>query len=363
MSVTVSRPAGPRSTGLAAILGAVLALAVAACSTSSGPSGSPGAEPTAAGPSAAPESTLTVYSGRSEELVGDLFAQFEEASGIDVQVRYGDTAELAATILEEGDNSPADVFFGQDAGALGALQAAGRLAPLPQATLDRVDAAYRSTEGVWVGTSGRARVLAYNTDRVQEADLPTSVFDLTDPAWKGRIGWVPTNGSFQSFITAMRQLAGEERTREWLEGMLANEPRVYEGNGAAVEAVASGEVDAALVNHYYILEAQEEAGESLPLANHFFANGDPGSLVNVAGAGIVQGADHPNAALAFVDYLLSEAGQQYFAEAEWEYPLAAGVEPDARLIPLDEIPRPEIDLADLADLEGTLRLLQEVGVI
>ena len=352
MSVSRPRPAGLRLAGALA----ALAIALAACSESSGGSPSTSASGAAGSP-------LTVYSGRSEELVGDLFARFEEASGIDVEVRYGDTAELAATILEEGDNSPADVFFGQDAGALGALQAAGRLAPLPQATLDRVDPAYRSTEGVWVGTSGRARVLAYNTDRLTEADLPASVFDLTDPAWKGRIGWVPTNGSFQSFVTAMRQLAGEERTREWLAGMLANEPRMYEGNGAAVEAVASGEVDAALVNHYYILEAQEEAGEALPLANHFFADGDPGSLVNVAGAGIVQGAEHPEAALTFVDYLLSEPGQQYFAEAEWEYPLAAGVAPDERLIPLDRIPRPDIDLADLADLEGTLRLLQEVGVI
>jgi iron(III) transport system substrate-binding protein len=174
---------------------------------------------------------------------------------------------------------------------------------------------------------------------------------------------VPTNGSFQSFVSAMRELLGEQETRDWLTGMQANEPKVFDGNGAAVEAVASGDVDAALVNHYYILEAQEEAGTDLPLANHFFESGDPGSLVNVAGVGILQTASHPVAAQTFVDYLLSEEGQTYFASAEWEYPLAAGVAADDRLIPLEDIPRPDIDLADLADLEGTLRMLQEVGII
>ncbi|MDP9409067.1 MAG: extracellular solute-binding protein, partial [Actinomycetota bacterium] len=140
------------------------------------------------------EGSLVVYSGRSEELVGPVFEQFEERSGVDVQVRYGETAELAATILEEGENSPADLFFAQDPGALGALDDEGRLTELPDEVLDAVPARFRADDGDWVGTSGRARVVAYNTEELSAGDLPDSIFDFTDPRWEGRIGWAPTNG-------------------------------------------------------------------------------------------------------------------------------------------------------------------------
>jgi iron(III) transport system substrate-binding protein len=195
------------------------------------------------------EDALVVYSGRSEELVGPVFDQFEERSGIDVQVRYGDTAELAATILEEGENSPADLFFAQDPGALGALQDEGRFQSLPQDSLDRVPERFRSPDGVWIGTSGRARVVAYNTEELNEGDLPYSIFDFTDPRWEGSIGWAPTNGSFQAFVTALRVLEGEDRARAWLEGIQANDPFEYPDNLTAVEGVASGEVQVAFVNH------------------------------------------------------------------------------------------------------------------
>ena len=166
--------------------------------------------------------SLTVYSGRAEELVGPLFAQFESDTGIDLRVRYGGTSALAAAILEEGDRSPADVFFAQDAGALGALEAAGAFRVLPSDLLERVDARVRSTSGAWVGVSGRARVLVYSTERVSEAEPPASIFDLTQPVWRGRVGWAPTNGSFQSFVTAMRVIHGDDTTEQWLRAMLAN---------------------------------------------------------------------------------------------------------------------------------------------
>ena len=176
---------------------------------------------------------VTVYSGRNENLIGPILTQFQEASGITVNARYGSTSEIAATILEEGANSPADVFLSQDAGALGAVQAEDLFVELPETTLSLVDSRYNSEEGLWVGLTARARVLAYNTDELTEADLPSSVKDLTDPSWNGRIGWAPTNASFQSFITAYRVLEGEDAAKEWLEAMAANGTVTFDGNDAS----------------------------------------------------------------------------------------------------------------------------------
>jgi iron(III) transport system substrate-binding protein len=312
---------------------------------------------------ATPEPTLVVYSGRSEELVGPILASFEAASGIDLEVRYGDTAELAATILEEGDASPADLFFAQDAGALGALAAESRLRTLPDDLLAAVPDRFRAVDGAWLGVTGRARVLAYDTRKLTREELPASVLDLADPSWKGRVGWVPTNASFQSFVTALRRIVGEERAREWLVRMQANEPIAYEKNGQALEGVRAGEVDVALINHYYLFEAEAESGEDYPVADHFFSGGDAGALVNVAGVGILATADHPEAARRLAAFLLGEEAQAYFATTTYEYPLASGIVPDLRLPPLAELEAPDLDLADLADLEGTLRLLQEVGIL
>jgi len=305
---------------------------------------------------------LTVYSGRSEELIAELVTLFEEQTGIQTQVRYGDSAELAGTVLEERGNSPADVFFAQDAGALGALAKAERLEPLPEELLSRVDPRFRSEKGEWVGVSGRARVLVYNSEALTEAELPRSTMDLTDPKWKGQIGWAPTNGSFQAFVTAMRVSAGEDAAREWLRGVQANQPKIYEGNTAIVDAVAAGEVQIGLVNHYYLHNLEKERGE-LAAENYFFPSQDPGNLVNVAGAGILESADNPASAQQFVRFLLSQEAQTYFADETSEYPLVAGVEPGPGLKPLGEIAMPAVDLTDLDSLEQTLTLLQELGII
>jgi iron(III) transport system substrate-binding protein len=305
---------------------------------------------------------LTVYSGRSEELVGPIIAQFEDETGIEVAVSYGDTAEKAAQILDEGPNSPADVFFGQDAGALGALSAAGILSPLPSETLDVVDPAYRSAEGDWVGVSGRSRVAVYNTDLLSEDDLPDAIAEFADPEWSGRVGWAPTNGSFQAFVTALRVLEGDDAAADWLTAMADNDTQSYEGNGAIVDAVASGEIEVGLVNHYYLYPRLAEQPD-LPAANKFFGDGDPGALVNVAGAGILGTAGNPEAAAEFVDYLLSEAGQTYFAVETWEFPLAAGVSAPDELPALESLTPPTIDLSNLEDLQGTLELIQQAGIL
>ena len=308
------------------------------------------------------EDKLTVYSGREEEYVGPLFEAFEEESGIELDVRYGETAELAATLIEEGDNSPADVFFAQDAGALGALEKEGLFVALPQSALDRVEARYRSPEGVWVGTSGRARVVGYNTDKLSEADLPPSILDFTDPKWKGKIGWAPTNGSFQAFVTAMRLTEGEEATEEWLRGIVANDPVVFEDNEAIRDAIASGEVDVGFLNHYYIAEAIAEEGPEYPVRGYHPA-GDVGSLINVAGIGIVEGTDNSAGAEEFTEFVLGDEQQRYFAEEVKEYPLVAAIPADPEVTPLAEIEQPDVQLGDLDDLEGTLDLLQRAGAL
>jgi iron(III) transport system substrate-binding protein len=334
----------------------VVSLVAAACG---GAGGADGPTPTAASPGG----SLTVYAGRSEELVGPLIERFESETGIDVRVQYAGTTDLAATILEEGDASPADVFFAQDAGALGAVAAEGRLATLDPATLGRVDARFASDDGHWVGISGRARVVVYDTRTLEEADLPTGIDAFTDPAWKGRIGWAPTNASLQAFVTAYRILRGDDAARAWLEGIQANDPKVYDGNDAVLAAVAAGEVEVGFVNHYYLMRQLAEQGEEYPVRNHFLDGADPGSLINVAGAGILATAENPGAARSFIEFLLADESQAYFATETHEYPLVDGVDANPALPPLAEIDSPDIDLSDLADLEGTLRIMQEAGVL
>jgi iron(III) transport system substrate-binding protein len=304
---------------------------------------------------------LTIYSGRSESLVGPVIGSFTEATGIDVEVKYADTAELAALLLEEGDRSPADVYFAQDAGALGAVADAGLLAALPPEALAAVPAGFRDVDGEWVGVSGRARTAAYTT--TEELELPDSILDFTDPAWTGRIGWAPANGSFQAFVTALRVIEGEDVARDWLEGILANDPVAYPSNTAAVEGVAAGEVDVAFVNHYYLLRLLAEHGDDYPVAQRFFGGGDPGSLVNVAGVGQVASTDQPDGSLAFIEYLLSDDAQTYFSDSTYEFPLVEGVEADPRLPAIGSIEAPDVDLSALADLQGTVELLREVGAI
>lgn len=358
-TLTLTPPVWARWT--AALL--AIAIVIAACQPITS---NPTPTTTDAGNTAATAATnqLTIYSGRNENLVGPLIEQFKEQSGIAVQVRYGDTAEMAATILEEGENSPADLFFAQDAGALGALAQEKRFIELPTTITEQVEPRFRSPEKLWVGVSGRARVLVYNTDELTEANLPTSVFDLTNEAWRGRVGWAPSNGSFQSFITAMREVAGEEAAQAWLAGMIANETQIYPNNNAIVTAVGAGEITVGLVNHYYLYQFLQEQGAGFPARNHHFPAGDVGAMINVAGVGILQSGANQAAAQQFVEFLLSTAAQQYFATETNEYPLtSAEIAINPMLKPLNEIVTPEIELSNLSDLQGTLALLQDVGAL
>ncbi len=304
-----------------------------------------------------------IYAGRQKNLVGDLIEQFSKDTGVEVSVRYGNTAQLAATILEEGDRSPADVYFSQDGGALGALAKRGMLAKLPEATLTKVPTAYRAKDGSWVGTSGRARVIVYDPKQVPEADVPDSVFELTDPKWKGKVGIAPSNASFESFVTAIRVLKGDQAAKDWLAGMKANDVQTFDNNILILNAAEDGVVKLGLINHYYWFEQVAEEGiDKVPARLKFLPGSDPGALVNVAGLAILKSADKTADAQRFVDYLLSEKGQTYFAEHTKEYPLIEGVQPVDGLRPLAELEHPDIDLADLDTLEETLTMIEDAGL-
>ncbi|SCL29202.1 iron(III) transport system substrate-binding protein [Micromonospora rhizosphaerae] len=308
---------------------------------------------------------LTIYSGRSEALVKPVLEKFEKASGINVDVRYGTTAQMAAQLVEEGERSPADAFFAQDAGALGAVSKAGMFAALPAEQLDRVPAAYRDAEGRWVGVSGRSRVLAYNGDQVSRAQLPQSVFELTRPEWKGKIGVAPTNGSFQAFVTALRVQHGDAKAREFLTGLQANQPQIRESNVQIVSDIDAGTIAVGLVNHYYVYELAKERGgstDTLKAKLHFFPNGDTGGLVNAAGVGLLKRAGEDPDARALVDYLLGTEAQTYFAAQTFEYPLAAGVPAAPGLPQLAKLDAPKIDLNDLDTLDVTVAMIKEAGL-
>lgn len=304
---------------------------------------------------------LTIYSGRGSNLVDPLLEDIEEDLDVTVDVRYGETSQLAATILEEGQQSPADLFYAQDAGALGALQREDRLRTLPDELLEQVDPAFRSPEGRWIGISGRARVLNYNVNRVEEDELPEDLWELTESRWEGEVGWAPENGSFQSFITAMRTVHGEERTREWIEAMMDNGVRSYSANTPIVDALGRGEISIGLVNNYYLHRFRADDPD-FPVRAHFLSD-SVGSLINVAGVGVLDSASNPELAHEVIREMLTEERQRYFAEETFEYPLAGDVDPVADQPPLSAIDQPEIDLSDLEDLEGTLELLRETGAL
>jgi len=311
-----------------------------------------------AGCAPAQDETLVVYVGRAETLIQPLIDQYISESGVEVEVRYAGSAELAAQILEEGNNTPADVFFAQDAGALGAVSKAGLLQVLDQNLLDLVDPNYRAYDGSWIGVSGRVRVLNYNPERVTE--LPASVLDLALPEWEGRVGIAPTNASFQAFVTALRLVEGEEVALSWLQAMKTNGV-VFEKNSAILEAVETGQVDVGLINHYYWYARANEVGlDQMTSKIAAFEAQDVGNLRNVAGVGIL--SEDPKAK-AFVEFLLSETAQQYFVTETSEYPLIQGVEPLPGLTPLEQIPAPDFDLNDLDALEQTLELIRSAGLI
>ena len=307
---------------------------------------------------------LTLYSGRGETLVAPIIEAFTAETGIEVNVRYGGTAELAILLQEEGDRSPADVFWAQDAAALGAV--AGMFMPLPDETLEKVPAAYRDTEGRWIATSGRGRVLAYSTERLAEDEMPATMAELTDPKYSGRIALAPTNGSFLAHVTALRVVEGDEAALEWLQGIAANEPVMVSNNTAMIQAIGDGEADLGVTNNYYLVRFQAAAPDFPVSQTLFSTEGDIGNLLLVAGMGVLSTSDQSDEAVAFIDFLLSDSSQAFFGGDVAEFPVTGAEVPERTdEISLDEVIRmaPEVDLNTIGDLEGTLELVREAGLL
>ncbi len=306
--------------------------------------------------------SVTVYSGRTENLIQPILDQFTEETGIAVEVRYGGSTDLALLIDEEGDRTPADVFISQSPGAIGFLAGKGHLQPIAGDTLDLVDAQFRNAAGLWVGMSGRVRVIVYNKDLVDPATLPSSVFDLTQDQYKGQVAIAPANGSFQDFVTAMREIHGDDVTADWLAGMAANDAQAYSNNSSIVQAVGRGEIPMGLVNHYYNFRLTTEE-PSLASENFYLPAGDIGSLVIVTGIGILEASDNTDSANRLIEWMLGESAQTFFSQETLEYPLAADVAASDRLPVLETIGLTTYDFDQLGGgLERTKELIDASGL-
>jgi iron(III) transport system substrate-binding protein len=345
----------PRSFNLgSACAVALTASALIACGASTSGDGGGPDEPETEG--------ITLYSGRIAGAMGGAVDIYEARADRDVQVRFADTADLAATIVEEGGNSPADAFFAQEPGAIGVVADRGLLAKLPDDILERVPARYRDPAGRWVGITGRARILAYG-EGVAASELPDSPLELTDERWRGRVAWGPATASLQEYVTALRLTYGDERTRAWLEGMVANEAQSYPNNVAIRDAIANGEADVGLINHYYVAQAIAAEGSDYPVEVHFPPDG-LGSLLLLTSVGVLESSDRKDEAFDFVRSLLSRESQGFFTASSKEYPLARGAAPDPTLeVPLARIPSPPGDQADLTELQATIEMMQEAGAL
>jgi iron(III) transport system substrate-binding protein len=330
---------------------------------------------------------LVIYSGRSKALVDSLVSMYQEKADVSVKVKYGSDAQLLAALQEEGDQSPADVFWANTTGALGNAVNNDLLAELPDSVTGR-PARFVPSNQRWTPVTTRFRVLAYNSDKLSPEDLPESVADLPlHDDLDGRIGWTPAYSSFQDFVTAMRVTEGSDSTQTWLEGMTALNPKGYTSNTPMIRALAAGEIDAALTNHYYVLrlkhggaegeyeghEEEEEEGEeeekaasaSAPVETYRFQNGDLGNLALVTGAGVLQTSTQSAEAQRFLQFLLSEQAQSYAANRVNEYPVVSGTDVPDYMVPVDSALTlsPEFELEKLQDMDPTLDLLREVGLL
>lgn len=306
---------------------------------------------------------LTLYSGRGEPLVAPIIAAFTAETGINVNVRYGGTAELAILLQEEGTRSPADLYWAQDATALGVV--ADMMLPLPEAVVGNVPAAYRDSENRWVATSGRGRIVARSTERTSTEEMPVSLMDLTGPEWAGRVVWAPTNGALHGHLTAARAVLGDDAVRDFLQAFIANDPIAVRNNTAIVQSILDGEGDIGLTNNYYVSRALARDAAA-PIAQALFADGDIGNLLLVAAIGVLDSAQHSDEAVQFVEFLLSPKAQQFFVSDVQEFEVVPGSTiPAGRMLSMDAVLQaaPEVDLNTLTDLEGTLQMLRDLGVL
>jgi iron(III) transport system substrate-binding protein len=343
-------------TGIA--LAAVAALGLTACggATSSG-SASSGASGSGSG------DTITVYNAQHQELTQAWVDAFTKQTGIKVNLRNGDDTEMAQQIIQEGKNSPADVFLTENSPAMSAVENAGLFGDPGTDAKNNVPEAYRPSTGKWVGIAARSTVFAYNKDKIKESDLPKSLMDLAKPEWKGRWAASPSGADFQAIVSAMLQLKGESATLDWLKAMKDNS-KAYKGNSTAMKAVNAGEVDAAVIYHYYWFGDQAKTGEnSKNVGLYYFKNQDPGAFVSVSGGGVLASSKHQTAAQKFLAFITGPDGQKVLQTgSSFEYPVGSGVAANPKLTPLQDLQAPAVDAAKLNSQKVT-DLMTQAGLL
>ncbi|HEY2283406.1 MAG TPA: extracellular solute-binding protein [Solirubrobacteraceae bacterium] len=342
------------------------ALMLAACGGSGGSStvaarASNGASSTAG--SLAGQS-ITLYNGQHEQTTAKLVSAFERRTGVKVSVRSAAEAELGNQIIQEGSSSPADVFYTENTPVLEHLREQNLLARMLPTTLAAIPARFSSSQGDWVGVSGRMSVLVYNTGQISPASLPGSILELAQPRWKGKLGVAPSETDFQPLITAIAKLDGAAAAEKWLEGIKANS-KIYPDNETVVAQVNNGESAIGLINHYYWYRLRAEVGQGgLHSALRYYAPHNPGALLNVSGAAVLKSSSHQAAAQAFVAFLVSREGQEVIAHSDsFEYPLRPGVRATSGLRPFDQLQPVPITLSELGDSSAPLALEQKLGLL
>ena len=309
------------------------------------------------------EPSLVIYNAQHEELIDAVAKEFTDKTGIEVELRNGSDLELANQIVAEGKESPADVFLTENSPAMTLVDSKDLFTELDQTSLDKIPAQFRPDDGQWTGFAARSTVMVYNDEMVEESELPDSIMELAEPEWKGRISFSPTGADFQAIVSAVLATQGEEATREWLAGLKRN-GTVYDGNNVVLQSVNAGEKDAGVIYHYYWYRDQEEAGENSDDSKlHFFGGKDPGAFLSVSGAGVLASSDDKSDAQKFVDFLVSEDGQQVIADSyALEYTLNPEVELGRDVKPLSELDPPAVDVSDLNGPE-VVEMMQEAGFL
>lgn len=327
-------------------LAAATALAAAGCGSSSG------------------SKSLTLYSAQHEQMTEAFTKGFEEKTGAEVNVRYGEDEGLASQVEQEGEASPADVILTENTPPLEALAEKGLLARVDPSTLDEVPSRYSSPSGHWVGVAARETVMVYDPKLIAAGELPESILDLARPEWKGKLAIAPSEPDFVPIVSAIEKLDGRAAAKSWLEGFAAN-AKHYNDNEGIIAAVDSGQVAAGIINHYYWFEAVAEEGrDAVPSRLHYFGHEDPGALVNVSGAGALASSHDPELAQEFLAYVVSKEGQSAMTHSgDWEYPLNGAVPPPPGLKPFGSLEPPRVAPADLGDGSAPLELMQEVGLL
>lgn len=304
---------------------------------------------------------LVVYNAQHEGLGKAWIEGFTRETGIKVVVRKGSDMEFANLILQEGDLTPADLFLTENSPAMALLDAAGRFAPVDKETLDQVPADYRPADGMWTGIAARSTVFAYDKTKLTEDKLPKSMLDLADPAWKGRWGASPAGADFQAIVGALLQLKGEAATAAWLAAMKEG-ATPYKGNSVAMKAVNAGEIEGAVIYHYYWFGDQAKTGEnSGNVALHYFRNQDPGAFVSISGGGILKTSKHQKEAQAFLKWVTGKAGQAILRDGtSFEYAIAGEANP--KLVPLKELDAPKVEASTL-DSKKVVELMTAAGLL